>query len=194
MATVTTPWLSPSTTLFDAGWTTPNNVFAQDGANAVRAVTGGAETPYFRVYGFNDAGTPLASLVSTWTSVDGFEFQFYGRTSAAKDYAYVFIGNAPAGSPQNANGFEKSIDMPVSASTSGFGAILGGPADLMGGKQGGGAFAVSDLDANWGLSGAWAGTLTVTWDYVRMRITGTAPGGGGASPYKSFFGNAAQGW
>jgi len=177
-----TNWLSPSANSTTAGWTGAANVYAQDGANASVTVSGGAETPYFRVYGFNDGGTSLATLVGSATSIDGIEVQFYGRTSAAVDYAYVFVGNAPAGAPQNKNGFEKSIGLPVSASTSAYGTALGGATDLWGGVQTPArAWLPSDFDSNFGVSGAWAGTLTVTWDYVRMRIYYTASGGGGTA-------------
>ena len=179
-----TPWLDPSAQLNGAGWTTPANVYAQDGANATRTVSGvGVETPYFRIYGFNSGGTSLATLVSGATSIDGFEVQWYGRTSNTPQYAYGIIGNAPAGSPQTPAGSEKTIAaaMPVSGTTSAYGTIIGGPTDKWAGKNTGGlVWLPSDLDANFGISGAWASnsaTMDVVWDHVRMRVYYSVAGG-----------------
>jgi hypothetical protein len=168
-----TAWLSPSANSTAAGWTGQANVYVQDGSNATVTIATG-ETPYFGVYNF----VGIAAAVSTATSIDGFEVQFYGRSNIAVGYDYVFVGNAPAGTPQSISSF--AIGLPVSGTTSAYGTLIGGPTNTWGGKTGSVPWAVADLDSNFGVSGAWAAgaaSTTITWDYVRLKVYYTAPGG-----------------
>jgi len=174
MAVQDTGWLSPSTTLNDLGWMNPANVYALDSVYAVGMGMSGMETPYHRIYQFGGAGG-LAAAVSTATAILGIEVRINGQLSAIPPYSYMFVGNAPSGAPQNANGSEKSMNtMPISPSAFAY-TTWGGPTDLWGGKQGGGSWVKADFDNNFGVSGAWAGPVTVTIDHIQLKIYFDAP-------------------
>ena len=174
MASFDTGWLSPSAN--NGGWTNQANAYAQDGANATGTAAGGGETPYTGWYNFVGLAAALAAAGAT--AIEGIEVRAYIRASVAIDYSYLFIGNAPSGTPQSVTSY--GLVPPVSPAAFAY-VTIGGPTVLWGGvdTDANNTFnrnwLVSDFDANFGVTGAWAGSTTISLDHIQVKVYFTAP-------------------
>ena len=169
-----TGWVAPTSQANDTGWTTPNNLFAEDGATADVAFTAG-ETPYLRVKGF----TGLSTMPSDAT-IDGIEVKVHGRTTAAQDYSYLFVGDVSTGTPQAVTA--QACVLPVHASTMSD-VISGGPTNTWGGTPAAWTPAILQ-SADFGVSGAWGTTAAnhAYLDSVFMKVYYTTAGSTGPTP------------
>lgn len=169
-----TGWVAPTSNANDVGWTNPQNVY---GAGEATASFTAGETPYLRYKGF----TGLTVIPSDAT-IDGIELKVTGRTSAAQDYSYLFVGDVVTGIPQAVTA--QSCPLPVHASVNGD-VLVGGSTNLWGGADTPAPWAPADVtDADFGVSGAWGTTAanTVNLDSLFMKVYYTTAGTGSPPP------------